>query len=259
MAWISIDQSMLGDRLRILHKEIGCSRNEAIGILVSLWIWGIDNADEDGTLTSADLADIAEQLTVGMSKELDPDKVAQILVETGWLYEVDGSYRIADQYEVCGIYKKIERERIAHNERTERYRERKRSQKKKSSESDAINDEKNDVTIHDQEPKKKKTQTEKYGEDFEKLWDIYPRKDRKSEAFKCYAARIKEGHDPDTIMKAAQNYAQICEKERKEKKYTLMAKTFLGSNLVFRDYVPRVSSSQKHTAQRIDSGANPFR
>ena len=48
MAWISVDQKLIGGKLRSLHKAIGCSQNEAIGILITLWLWGIDNADMDG-------------------------------------------------------------------------------------------------------------------------------------------------------------------------------------------------------------------
>lgn len=264
MAWISIDQSMIGDRLRILHKEIGCSRNEAIGILVGLWIWGIDNAKGDGSLPSVDLDDIAEQLTVGMNKDLDPERVAQILLETGWICEIDGKYKISDYDSVCGLFEKYEKERVAHNERTGRYRERKRLEKAKDVENDVTKDGTCDVTDKENEkPKeekpKKRTQADKYGDDFEKLWEIYPRKDRKAEAFKCYLARIKDGHSPEVLMQAAQNYANKCLRERTEKQYTLMCRTFLGSNLIFRDYVQTGTTASAQDRQKIESGANPFR
>ena len=250
MAWISVDQSMIGDKLRTLHKTIGCSRNEAIGILVSLWLWGIDNAKEDGSIPFADLSDIAEQLTIGMNRELDPDSIARVLVETGWIEEVKGVLMISEYGEVCGKFIKFERERLAHNERTQKYRKRKRG----VATSDNTSDIKSDVTEEKEEKKpKKKTQDDIYGEEFEKFWATYPRKDRKAEAFKCYKARIKDGYDPKVLYEACQNYADLCVRERKEKIYTLMGRTFLGTNLVFSDYIRPSGTTTTTVSERREN------
>lgn len=50
MAWVSVHDNVMGGKLRELAKEIGCTQEEALGILVSLWIWGLNNADKDGKL-----------------------------------------------------------------------------------------------------------------------------------------------------------------------------------------------------------------
>lgn len=89
------------------------------------------------------------------------------------------------------------------------------------------------------DPKSKSGQSEKYGETFDKFWSVYPRKERKAEAFKCYTARIKDGYDPEQILKAAENYAECCRRENKENRYILMARTFLGVNLNFTDYLKK--------------------
>ena len=39
MAWISVHEQVIGKKLRSLAKEIGCSQNEALGLLVRLWLW----------------------------------------------------------------------------------------------------------------------------------------------------------------------------------------------------------------------------
>ena len=44
MAWISVHEQVIGGKLRSLAKEIGCSQNEALGILIRLWLWAINNA-----------------------------------------------------------------------------------------------------------------------------------------------------------------------------------------------------------------------
>lgn len=43
LAWISVEQTLIGKKLRVLAKDLGCSQNEAIGILINLWLWGMDN------------------------------------------------------------------------------------------------------------------------------------------------------------------------------------------------------------------------
>ena len=47
MAWISVHEQVVGGKLRTLAKELNCSQNEALGMLVTLWLWGINNADSE--------------------------------------------------------------------------------------------------------------------------------------------------------------------------------------------------------------------
>ena len=60
LAWISVHDHVVGGKLRELAKDIGCSQKEALGILVSLWLWGLNNADQTGKLRSCDRSDVAE-------------------------------------------------------------------------------------------------------------------------------------------------------------------------------------------------------
>lgn len=46
MAWVSVHDNVIGGKLRELAKEIGRTQEEALGILVSLWLWGLNNADK---------------------------------------------------------------------------------------------------------------------------------------------------------------------------------------------------------------------
>ena len=41
MAWVSVHDNVIGGKLRELAKEINCTQEEALGILVSLWLWGL--------------------------------------------------------------------------------------------------------------------------------------------------------------------------------------------------------------------------
>lgn len=66
MAWITVDQKLIGGKLRDFAKRSGISQNEAIGILIRLWLWGIDNAEESGRIVAAEHEDIEEAIRPGI-------------------------------------------------------------------------------------------------------------------------------------------------------------------------------------------------
>ena len=91
-----------------------------------------------------------------------------------------------------------------------------------------------------------------YSEEFNKFWELYPRNDVKSEAYKNFNTRVKEGIPPERLIEAARNYAEACKKDHREKKFILQAKTFLGPNLRFEDYLPK---EENKSPEQYD---NPF-
>ena len=67
------------------------------GILSYLWLWGIGgNADQDGLLLEADLEDIKSTFKSTISKCLDPQRVAEALVESGWVDKRSDGYYLSD-------------------------------------------------------------------------------------------------------------------------------------------------------------------
>jgi len=97
LAWISVHDHVDGGKLRELAKNIGCSKKEALGILVSLWLWGLNNADRTGRLRSCDKNDIAEEVSKGISDRLDPYGIVDNLIGQHWIdEEEDGSLYLHD-------------------------------------------------------------------------------------------------------------------------------------------------------------------
>lgn len=97
MAWISVYEEVDGKKLRKLYQAIGCSKFEALGILNFLWFWGMKNADETGLIEDVELDDIARYLYgCGAGSTLDMNLVAQALVETHWIDEIDGGFVLHD-------------------------------------------------------------------------------------------------------------------------------------------------------------------
>lgn len=97
MAWISVHDHVDGGKLRELAKEIGCSKKEALGILISLWLWGLNNADRTGKLRSCDKSDVAEEVSKGISAGLDPYGIVDNLICQQWIdKEEDGTLYLHD-------------------------------------------------------------------------------------------------------------------------------------------------------------------
>ena len=88
MAWISVHDHVVGGKLRELAKDIGCSQKEALGILVSLWLWGLNNADQTGKLRSCDKNDVAEAVfSNGLSEGLEKREIVESLISQHWIDE----------------------------------------------------------------------------------------------------------------------------------------------------------------------------
>ena len=84
-----------------------------------------------------------------------------------------------------------------------------------------------------------------YSPYFETFWEAYPRKEDKKQAFVCWNARLKDGVGPEVMIQAARTYAERCREERKEKKFIKLAKTFIGPNCPFEEWVSQKALSEE--------------
>lgn len=247
MAWISVHEQVIGGKLRSLAKEIGCSQNEALGLLVRLWLWGINNADKEGRIIGADKADVAEVLTVGIDARYSPEKAVDALVETAWI-DIDDGLFIHDWEEWQEQwYKAIEvRQRDAERKREERRRKRQATSPEAPKDEKAVPEKAMEadlptpkLIIPQEEPPKSQPAVAEYPEGFNQFWEVYPKKVGKGEAYKKYKARINSGWKPEELLEAAKNYAAKVVRERTEKQYIKHPKTFLSDTEPFTDFLPR--------------------
>lgn len=86
----------MGPKLRDLAKRSELSRNEALGTLIVLWLWGIKNADQSGLIKSADKEDVADVISSGLSEGVDAVKVVNCMVDSGWIDERGGELYLHD-------------------------------------------------------------------------------------------------------------------------------------------------------------------
>ena len=80
MAWIELHESFREhEKIRALAKHYGISRNEAKGIIVSLWLWAVSNAT-DGDVTARDSEELAAACEVPQLTDMK-----DVLISIGWL------------------------------------------------------------------------------------------------------------------------------------------------------------------------------
>ena len=94
-----------------------------------------------------------------------------------------------------------------------------------------------------------------YNAHFERFWKMYVKKKDKSRAYECYKARIANGYSEDELLEACKNYMAECRKQNTELRYIKDAKTFLGVNTPFVDYLPK---KQGATGREYEDGLMLF-
>lgn len=246
MAWISVHEQVLGKKLRTLAKELGSSQNEALGMLIRVWLWGINNANKDGEIQDATNEDVAEILNVGMAKELDADKAVDALIATEWLDAGGGNLYLHD-------WKDWQAEWYRLLERREKDRERARAAAKAKRESAKSEEKRENATPVKQKSSEKGTNYTM--NQFNEFWEVYPKKVGKGEAYKKYLARIKDGWKPSELIIAATNYQAECTRNKTEAKWIKHAKTFLSENTPFEDYIHH---EEEHVKKTVDDN-DPYK
>lgn len=232
MAWISVHESIIGKKLRSLSKAAGCSQNEAIGLLVRLWLWGIKNADRTGLLIDADKDDVAAILTNGLDRNVEAEDAVEAMIKTEWIDDEDGKLYLHDWEEWQQYWYKLIDESAKATERKRRQRERERKEKRKSTE---IKE-----PAENESAKKSEKKTEGYSTEFEELWAVYPfKRGNKAKAARSFSARLKEKWTKDQLIAATLGYADTCAKKRTEEQYVMHASRFLGPDLEFEKFLSR--------------------
>ena len=242
MAYIIVDESILGYKLNKLSERLGCSQNEAIGILVRLWLFGIRNADENGNLMYIGPKEVTDAIRPGLVDEedctsLDEDTVVRSLIDSEWISEESGHLHLYGWEQMYKIYAD-NRKRERHTREMREWRKsRKDSLGMKAPAPTEVKEEPKPEPPKDEKPKKV-TRID-YGTDFEEFWKVYPRAKDKGEAYAKYMARLKDGWSPAQLIEAAKGYAEECIRQKTDQKYIKHAKTFLSEKTPFTDYLKK--------------------
>jgi len=256
MAWINVHEDVVGPKLRNLAKLAGCSRNEALGNLILIWLWGIKNANQSGLIKSADKEDVANVIASGLSKGLDAVKFVDSMVESGWIEERGGELYLHDWDEWQEMWYQYLRKKEKDTTRKREAREKEREADRLRSPSPPDQNESAPHPIGGEDtptPPVEKGGKSPYPVGFERFWSAYPRRVDKGNAYKKYTARKKDGFSDEELIAAAISYAAECKSKRTETDFIKHPKTFLSDAMPFTDFLPK----DPETPEKPDDG-NPY-
>lgn len=94
-------------------------------------------------------------------------------------------------------------------------------------------------------------------EEFEQVWDAYPKRpgNSKASALKAYTARIKAGVNPEDILSGVHRYARYCRISETPPQYIKQAATFLGPGEHYLADWTATAPQQHYTATQLANRA----
>ena len=268
MSWISVHDGVDGPKLREFSRMAGCSKAEALGILLKIWLTATKpgNVSSAGLLNKFTLSDIEDVFRCDISETLDVRQVSKALIDSGWIDEVGGEYFIHDWEDAQEPLSKYQREKEGAAKRKRRERAMKRGkgvetaapQEEHPPEESALEPAPPTETPPPDEKMSSPAESTKgqkravCSKAFEMWWEVYPRKVGKGEAYKKYCARKNDGFSDEELLEAAKAYSSECQRNHTEPKYIKHPKTFLSENTPFADYIPKKALTPQSGADEIE-------
>jgi len=253
-----------------LSAVLQCSRHEAIGLLICLWLWAIHNADRDGLILNATEDDIAEGVMYrgmstgqsdGQSHGTSAKRLVECLIETGWIDADRENQRflLHDWDEWQDMWYKACARRVSDTKRKRKERaEAKLSAGLSQGLSQGLSTHNHTVTTPvinnvDFEEKPRKRSKKELNEFFEAVWRQYPKKEGKGSVSDAQKAKLYDiGFDE--LSRCIERFK--CAKSGIDKKYWIIGSTFFNSGYV--DYLDANYSSGEPNETpaefHIDSG-----
>lgn len=98
--WFELHQEMPRHRKTLaLARLLRVDRRYAVGLVIDLWTWGLDNADREGSLTGMTQEDIALALDWPTKKAAG---LIKALIDAGWLEQHGETYVLHDWSDYTG-------------------------------------------------------------------------------------------------------------------------------------------------------------
>ena len=125
MAWLPVDQSLRTHRKTLaLASKLGVTAPTAVGHLVFLWLWALDNVPATGDLNGIDPQQLTSAMCFSTNKKHDANEVLEALISSGFI-DRRGRARICLRIHDWEYYGgKMCEARAAHRDRMRRARAR---------------------------------------------------------------------------------------------------------------------------------------
>lgn len=91
-----------------------------------------------------------------------------------------------------------------------------------------------------------------YEQEFNDIWELYPNKKGKSNAFKSFTKALKEGVSAETIKNGVVNYVQYIQLEKVEPHYIKHGSTWFNQRCWEDDYTIKRKLTTRDLASKID-------
>jgi len=233
--WIKLTTTMFDDeKIKLIE-----SMPEADAILV-IWVKLLIQAgkcNEDGYVyLNESMPYTEEMLSALFGRPLNVIRLALETFKSFRMIEIsdEGIYinNWHKHQNIDGLDKIREQNRI----RAQAYRERKRLSDAPSRDANVT------VTLHHEAEKEVDKDKEQFSDEFQKFWDLYPRKEGKPAAYKKFKL-AKKAHGVQAVMQATKNYTEDC--KGRERRYIKLPATFLGPDKWYEEWIDKKPEPQR--------------
>ena len=126
---ICVKEQILDIAAMNVARQLHCSQNEAIGLIVRYWMWNVKVMDSNGNVPYTSREEVADVLIRGKCDAYTAEEAVDALISTKLIKEENGMLQAADWMRWQGMITNAEKLRVQNNRRQREYR---RRQKDKS-------------------------------------------------------------------------------------------------------------------------------
>lgn len=126
---ICVKEQILDIAAMNVARQLHCSQNEAIGLIVRYWMWNVKVMDSNGNVPYTSREEVADVLIRGKCDAYTAEEAVDALISTKLISKENGMLQAADWMRWQGMITNAEKLRVQNNRRQREYR---RRQKDKS-------------------------------------------------------------------------------------------------------------------------------
>lgn len=126
---ICVKEQILDIAAMNVARQLHCSQNEAIGLIVRYWMWNVKVMDSNGNVPHTSREEVADVLIRGKCDAYTAEEAVDALISTKLISKENGMLQAADWMRWQGMITNAEKLRVQNNRRQREYR---RRQKDKS-------------------------------------------------------------------------------------------------------------------------------
>lgn len=121
---ICVKEQILDIAAMNVARQLHCSQNEAIGLIVRYWMWNVKVMDSNGNVPHTSREEVADVLIRGKCDAYTAEEAVDALISTKLISKENGMLQAADWMRWQGMITNAEKLRVQNNRRQREYRRR---------------------------------------------------------------------------------------------------------------------------------------